>query len=302
MKQLWNLEFQIIALIAVGLLARRTGLVGKTGEKNMTDLVLYIVLPCNIFVSFLRGNALENAGDMRAVVLVSIGIQLLSMLYGKFAFPRENEDRRRNLAYGMICSNAGFLGYPVAEGVFGAPGLLLASLYLIPQRIMMWTEGLALYSGVSDAKAAAKKVLTHPCVIACALGLGAMLTGLRVPELLLSPIQSIARCNTPLSMMIIGMILSEIDLRSLADSAILRFSAHRLLLMPLLVYAGCRLLGLSTLVTGVSTLLAAMPAGATTTMLAAKYGRDEQFAVRLVIFTTLLSIPAIFIWSTILAA
>ena len=52
--------------------------------------------------------------------------------------------------------------------------------------------------------------------------------------------------------------------------------------------------------TGVSVLLAAMPAGATTTMLAAKYDRDPQFATKLVVFTTLCSIPAIFIWSVIL--
>ena len=70
----------------------------------------------------------------------------------------------------MICSNAGFLGSPIAEGVFGAPGLMLASLYLIPQRIMMWSEGLAIYSGVSDKKSTIKKVVTHPCVIACVLG------------------------------------------------------------------------------------------------------------------------------------
>ena len=170
MDSIWNLEFQLFVLIAVGFLTRRIGMIGNTGEKSLTDLVLYVVLPCNIFVSFLNQNALENAGDMAAMVLVSVGIQTASLVYGKLAFPKENEDRRRNLAYGMICSNTGFLGSPIAEGVFGAPGLMLVSLYLIPQRIMMWSEGLAIYSGVSDKKSTIKKVVTHPCVIACVLG------------------------------------------------------------------------------------------------------------------------------------
>ncbi|MBR0386562.1 MAG: AEC family transporter, partial [Clostridia bacterium] len=60
-------------------------------------------------------------------------------------------------------------------------------------------------------------------------------------------------------------------------------------------------IGISHLVTGVSTLLAAMPAGASTTMMASKFNRDPQFAVQLVIFTTLCSIPAIMIWSMILS-
>jgi len=100
--------------------------------------------------------------------------------------------------------------------------------------------------------------------------------------------------------MMIGMILSEMDVKNLVDLPIARFTVHRLILMPLIVYLACRLLGLSHLVTGVSTLLAAMPAGATTTMLASKYDRDPQFATKLVIFTTLCSIPAIVVWSMIL--
>ena len=129
-----------------------------------------------------------------------------------------------------------------------------------------------------------------------------MLACWTVPPLLLSPVQAIAKCNTPLSMMVIGMILGEIDLKALADKTVVRFTVHRLVLMPLAVYGVCLVLGLSRLVTGVSTLLAAMPAGATTTMLAAKYERDPQFATKLVIFTTLLSIPAILIWSLVLTA
>ena len=75
---------------------------------------------------------------------------------------RQPEDRRKNLTYAIICSNAGFLGNPIAEGVFGSVGLMYASVYLIPQRIMMWSEGLAIFSGNKDPKGTLKKVLTHP--------------------------------------------------------------------------------------------------------------------------------------------
>ena len=48
-------------------------------------------------------------------------------------------------------------------------------------------------------------------------------------------------------------------------------------------------------------LLTAMPAGATTSILAEKYGRDSEYATKLVIVSTLLSIPSMFVWSLILA-
>ena len=299
MDKLWPLEFNIFVMMAVGFLIRKIKVLGKEAERVITDLVLYVVLPCNIFNSFL-GNESGAAGDYLAVLLISIGIQLLSLAYGKFAFPGESADRRCNLSYAMICSNAGFLGNAVTEGVFGPAGLMLTSIYLIPQRIMMWSEGLTIYTGVSNVRSTIKKVITHPCVIACLLGLLVMALNIPIPTLLQTPIQSIGRCNTPLTMMMIGMILSEIDLKHLVDKTILRFTLHRLVLMPLIVYLACLLLPVGKIVAGVSVLLAAMPAGATTTMLSAKYNRDPAFATKLVVFTTLCSVPAIFLWCMIL--
>lgn len=301
MEKLWSLEFNIFVMIAVGFLTRKVRVVGREAEGILTNLVLHVVLPLNIFNSFLGDHAGTGMTDYLAVLLISVGIQLLSLIYGKFAFPKEAPDRRCSLSYAMICSNAGFLGNAVTEGVFGSVGLMLTSIYLIPQRIMMWSEGLAIYSGVPDKKATIKKVVTHPCVVACFLGLIVMALGIEIPALLLTPVEAIGRCNTPLTMMLIGMILSEIDLRHAVDRTIVRFTVHRLVLMPLLVYLICLLLPVSDSVRGVSVLLAAMPAGATTSMLAAKYERDPQFATKLVVFTTLCSIPAIFVWCIVLA-
>lgn len=301
MNKMLSLEFLIFILMAVGFLARRLRILGEEAEKTVTDLVLFIVLPCNILSSFLNGPQGISAGEFLSVLLVSVGIQLISLVYARFAFPRESPARRCSLGYAMICSNAGFLGTPIAQGVFGAPGLMLASVYLVPQRIMMWSRGLAVYSGETDRKKALRKIATHPCVIACLLGVVFMASSIPFPAFLRPPLESLAACNTPLTMMMIGMILSRIDLRCLVDRTILWFTLHRLVLMPLLVFALCRLLGISSLVTGVSVLLAAMPAGATTTMLAAKYNRDPEFATQLVVFTTLCSVPAIFLWILALA-
>ena len=300
MEKLWTLEFNIFIMMAVGLLIRKIRIVGREAERVITDLVLYVVLPCNIFNSFSGDHSGLGAGDYLAVLLISVGIQLLSLIYGKLAFPHESADHRCNLAYAMICSNAGFLGNPIAEGVFGAAGLMLTSVYLIPQRVMMWSEGLAIYSGVSDRRAAVRKVVTHPCVVACVLGLIVMCCHISVPGLLLTPIQQIGRCNTPLTMMMIGMILSGIDPRHMVDKTVARFTLHRLVLMPLTVWLICLALPIGRTAVGVCVLLAAMPAGATTTMLSAKYGRDPQFATKLVVFSTLCSIPAIFLWSLLL--
>ena len=165
----------------------------------------------------------------------------------------------------------------------------------------MWSSGISVFSGSRDVKALVRKVLTHPCIIACEIGIFLMLTQLPLPGMVQSTVNSLADCNTALSMMVVGMILADLKLREMVDVPVMVYSAVRLILIPVLVLIPCRLLGLDEMVTGVSVLLAAMPAGATTSILAAKYDADAGFATKMIIMSTLASVITTPIWSFILA-
>ncbi len=300
MGEMLTLQVTIFSVMAIGFLLKKIKLISARGQKEITDLVINLILPANIITSFMTEISTDTISDCVWIAVISIGIQLIALFYGNLFFHKENENRLKCLKYAIICSNAGFLGNPVAEGVFGPVGLMLASVYLIPQRIMMWSEGIAIFSGVSDKKATLKKVVTHPCVLACFIGFILMVGQIKLPAVILTPVQTLGRCNTALSMMVIGMILADIDVKTILDKTVIRYTIHRLVIIPIMVYLVCRLLPVSRLVCGVSVLLAAMPAGATTSMLAAKYNRDPEFATKLVVFSTLCSIPAIMIWSSVL--
>ena len=305
MAALLKLQFIIFSLIAIGFFSRRRGMVSREGQKNITDLVINLILPCNILTSFSQQFAEGTMHECLMVFLISAGIQVFCVIYGRTAYPRETEEHRKCLAYGIICSNAGFLGNPLAEGIFGSVGLMFASVYLIPVRVMMWSAGIAIFSGEHDLKGTMKKVATHPCVLACAAGLVMMVNGWIVPEPCFSLLQTIGRCNTAISMLVIGMILSDINPKELVDKIVVRYTVERLILIPLLVWivllplVNARIL--SRFSVNLSVLLAAMPAGATTSMLAAKYECAPGFATRMVILSTLCSIPTIFLWSMVLA-
>ncbi len=294
------LQITIFGTMIVGLIVRKVGIVGSEARKDLTNLVINIVLPCNIITSFITRLSSDLIRECVTVFLISVCIQAFSVIYGKILYRKESVSRSMNLRYGLICSNAGFLGNPIAEGLYGATGLMLASIYLIPQRIMMWSEGIAIYSGISDKKETVKKVILHPCVLACFVGLILMLTQAYVPSVILTPIQTIGRCNTALSMMVIGMILAEMNIKDIVDKTVILYSLQRLVIIPLMIYVILTILPVSHLARGLSVILAAMPAGATTSMLASKYDRDPVFATKLVVFSTLCSIPAIMIWSTVL--
>lgn len=301
MLELLSLQGTIFLLMLAGLVMKKTGIVGNEGQKNLTDVVLNLILPCNIVRSFQIAFSWDTLYSIGIILAVSVCIQIGCMVLGRLLFGRTQKDKWKCLYYGTVCSNAGFLGNPVAEGVFGAQGLMLASVYLIPQRIVMWSSGISVFSESRDVKSVVRKVLTHPCIIACFAGLFLLITQLSLPGVLQSTLQFLANCNTALSMMVVGMMLAEVKLREMADVQVMAYTAVRLVLIPVLVWIPCRLLGLDPMVTGVSVLLAAMPAGATTSILAAKYNADAVFATKMVVFSTLMSVITTPVWSLLMA-
>ena len=200
------------------------------------------------------------------------------------------------LQYGTVCSNAGFLGNPVAEGIYGSLGLLYASIYLIPQRIVMWSAGVSYFTESPNRREVFKKVLRHPCIIAVEIGIVLMITQLQLPEFLDRSISSLGGCTTAITMMFIGTILADAGFKHMVSRLTVVFAAIRLLFIPLLVMLGCMLFHVEAVAAGLSVVLAAMPAGSTTAILAAKYHGDEAFATQCVVFTTILSMAALPLW------
>ena len=187
---------------------------------------------------------------------------------------------------------SGFLGNPVAEGVYGDMGLLYASLFLIPMRVVMWSMGTSYFvAGDTDKKKVIKNVLTHPCLVAVYIGLFLMFTQIPLPGVVEKAVRSIGGCNSAITMFLVGTILAEVKLRDLVDGTALVYSVLRLSILPLIAWGVSLAVGMEPVATGVAVLMTGMPAGATAAIFAARYNSDAPFAARCVVLSTLFSIP-----------
>ncbi|WMJ88976.1 AEC family transporter [Anaerocolumna sp. MB42-C2] len=299
-SNLINLQGMLFLLVAVGLILRKVNVLPKQGTAILTDIVIYLVLPCNIINSFFIEFNLEVLKNFIIILLISCFIQFGCLILSNTLYNRQTSGFKKVLQYGTVCSNAGFMGNPIAEGVFGTNGLLLASIYLIPQRIVMWSAGVSYFTESPDRKTIVKKVVTHPCIVAVYIGLLIMIFQIPLPVFIENTIKNISSCTTSLSMILIGTILAEVNIKTIVNRTAIYYAFIRLILIPLLVFAACKILEINDLLTGVSVLLAGMPAGSTTAILAAKYDGDSIFATKCVVFTTLLSMITIPLWCLIL--
>lgn len=178
---------------------------------------------------------------------------------------------------------------------------MYASIFTVPTRIAMWSAGLSIFTMETDIKKAVKKVIFHPCMVAVYIGMSLMIFGIKLDGFIKDTFSSIAKCTTPLTMILIGSMVAEInDFKSIITRDIIYFSIIRLIVIPSIVYITCNYLKIDPLITGVAVLLSGMPAGSSTPILAAKYNGDYILGTKLVVFSTLLTLISVPIWSSIL--
>ena len=301
MAELLRLELVLVLLAGLGLfLCKRQFLVGD-GQKCLTDIVTDVILPCNIFLSFLDSGGVK----MLRASLVTVGLSVVTIVgssaLGWLLYRRMAPQKRAVFQYGIANSNALFIGLPIIQNLLGADGVLQLSMYLIFARIFIWTYGLSLYTGTQgNRRDALKKLVTQPAMIAAYLGIAAMLTGLRPPQFLLDTAGYLSQCLTALSMMLVGTVLVGLKPRDLLRRDVWGFCGVRLALLPGLTLALCRLLNVPYIVAGTCTLLSGMPAASLTAVLAVRYQVDAHTAAIVVALSTVLSAVTIPVWYMVL--
>ena len=289
--ELFNIQGTLFLMILVGALVKKLGIVDEAGRRCLTDLCVNVIIPCNILKSCLidlDSSVLRACGIL---VVVALAIQIISVILNKFLYKNYPEAQNKVLKYCTLVSNGGFLGNGVAEGVYGTLGLLYASMYLIPMRIVMWSAGTSYFvAGGTDKKKVVRNILTHPCLVAVYIGMAIMLLHIHLPTLLTSTITGI------------GTILVDVPLLTIVNPTTLWISALRLVLLPAAAWGISRALGLEPVATGVAVIMTGMPAGSTAAIFAARYGSDAVFATKCVVLSTLLSMLTIPVWCYLIGA
>jgi hypothetical protein len=198
----------------------------------------------------------------------------------------------------LIFSNIGFMGFPVIKAVYGSDAMLYAALFLIPYNLLLYTYGIGEMRGGAEEegekKGIAWKKIFNVGVIASLIAMAIALLHIQVPSFIETTVSSLSGLTAPLSMIVIGASMADMNLKELfMDGKLLVFSVLKLILIPV---AGTLLLGLfvkNELLLGVCLIMLSTPVGSMTAMLAQQYGGDYELDSRGVALTTLLSVVTI---------
>ncbi|MFW6251817.1 MAG: AEC family transporter [Halanaerobium sp.] len=289
----------LFLLIAVGYFLRRNKHLDKKETGAISKLLLDLILPAMLISSLQIDITAKMLGDFTDLFLYWIVFYLmligLAALISKL-FPIST-DKKIVLKFFLIFGNVGYMGLPVIDVIFPENGILFGSIGVVVFNIFLWTYGANLFLRGNDKKKISLRDIFNNGVIAIIIGLFLMLTGIKLPDSIMTAVDMLAEATFPLSMLVIGSGLAQIKISGIfKDLNIIAYSTLKLLIIPAAALVILNYFRIDDPIRTILVLQIAMPAAANGVIFAERYEGNYVFAAECLFLSTLmaaLSIPAI---------
>lgn len=302
----------LFAIVVVGYIAGKLGYMGGTFDKKLSKVVIDITCPALILSSAMTGELPD-----RRYILPLLGISVLTyvLLTGvALLLPRfltKKKDDEGVIGFAMMFGNVGFMGYPIVASIFGHEAVFYAAVLNVVNTFTVFTVGTMLIVGKNQESTVEEKEMSQKKMLRKVLYstpmLSAYLTMLIValeikdiPEFISQPLTMIGNITVPAALLIIGSSMSQLPLRALlGNGTIYTTTLMRLAILPIGIHYLMTLLGFSSFVVGINTVVIAMPVATYGTILCLRHGKDTTLITEVTFITTLLamiSIPLLVTW------
>ncbi len=284
----------MFVMIMLGFILVKTKLVNPDSKKSLSNILVYVVVPCMIVNSFIAtydDSILENLlwSFLVSFILLVLGIVVSFVICIKY-----KTSDKPILLFALMFSNASYMGIPLIQALFGDIGVIYASGFLTLFNILLWTVGYMVVSKTFNIKSTLISILKTPIIYSLIIGLLIFIFQIPVPSIIKTPLNLLGNMNTPLSMLVTGMIIGSSNVLTVVKNKYVWLNvAFRLLLIPLICLGVTYLLSflpISKEVLKIAFILMATPSAAITSIFAIKFNYNEDVAAGVVIITTILSI------------
>lgn len=283
----------MVILALAGVLSYKTGIVDETVNKKLSELVLTLFTPVLLFTSFQKNFSRDLLSGLAAAVALSLASFAVIWFICKCVVYRQEKDYAAVEHIAMMYSNCGFIGIPMAQGIWGTDGVFYMTAYVAAANFLLWSHGVIVMSGKRDMRSLGN-VFTSPTILSIVLGTLCFLAQIRIPAIMKEPMDMIADMNTPMAMMVAGINIAQADLKhTFKKGRLYWLSFVKLILMPMTLVGLFCLIPAGREVKTVMVLATACPVGVTGSLFALRYGKDAVYASELFAMSTVISIVTV---------
>lgn len=277
-------------LVAVGFVCDKVGLFKEKTARLSNDLLFYIITPAVIITAFMSmDNTPENYKKLLLAFIFGAAIQIVGALIALPFFRDKSKSDNCIYKFASNYGNVGYMALPLANAVLGAEGVFYCSVVVMVFNISSFTHGIMVMTGEKTFNL--KKLILNPGTIAVLLGLPLFIFGVRLPEIIDTPLDYLASLNTPLAMIFFGTYLANTDLKTMfSDKRIYLTAFLKLIVLPLCMLGLFKIFGITGVLVPALILSSSAPSANNTVMFAAKYDKDAPCASKVVAMVSFISI------------
>lgn len=284
---------KLFVIMFMGYAVVKAGLMKSSESKSVSVILVYLVIPCVIIKAFQVDYTPDVQKGLFLAIAAAVAIHILFLLITvplKKIFQMDVIEQATS-----IYSNAGILVIPLVQELLGQDYVIYSSAYIAVQLILLWTQGKNMLC--EEEKLEWKKIFLNVNIISIIAGIVLFLFRIKLPAGVQDVLGMMNNMIGPLGMLLAGMAIAEVPLKSIFTKKRNYLSvAFRLLLYPVLGLFLMKAIQIVVNLENSSQILLTVylacvtPACASVTSMAQLYDKDAAYASSLYVLTTLLSI------------
>lgn len=293
--------FTIGLIVVTGVLLAQVNVLGALQRALLSRLAFLVASPALLFSLVAKADLAHLFSRTLLVSVLAIAAAALSYLVvARLAFGRPSAAT----VIGSLCAcytNAGNLGLPIAAAIMGdmtwmAPIMLVQIGVLQPLALAMLDTRAARHAGRRLAWYSYPTLpLRNPITTAVLIAVVVNLAGVRMPELLMAPIDMVGAMAVPAMLLAFGVSLRLDPLPGRGGHAreVGLIQLAKIVVHPLVAWGLGVCFGLSRPELLAVTVIAALPTAQNIYVIASRYDVGEMLARDAIFVSTMLSVPAI---------
>ena len=285
---LFDVVLPIFLVAGCGFLLARFARLHTTA---LTPVVIYLLGPALIFRSLYESVVQWEDVVLIAgfVVVLQICLLLISRLLGRVL--RWDSETRAVGSLTLTFANCGTYALPVLLFAYGEKGFAFGIIFLLTSSFMQATVGVGIASWQEGIRVSSwiGRIARVPWIYALLAAMLVRIANWQMPLGLYRAIELLASATIPVELVLLGMQLSRVPLRTMGREAVW-LTAMKLLLPPFLAWGISTALGATGLLQAVLIVQASMPSAINSLILSMHFRRKPELAAAVVFATTILSI------------
>lgn len=300
-----NAILPVFLMVILGWILKNKGFLPESFFTHADKFVFKIALPCNLFVSVIKGDVAKLKASF-SLMLFACAVILSFFLIACAVVPLFLKDNGKRGAFiqGVYRGNFAILGLPIAVNLFGEIGATTVAV-IMPVAIVLVNVLaviiLSVYAPAEIRKTPAqtfvdivKSIIKNPLIIGTMAGLVVMLVGIPLPSFVSKTVTELSDTVFALALMSLGANFSFEALRGRLGTSMLG-AVCKTVILPLGGVTAAVAFGFRGVELGVLLIFFGAPTAVSSYIMAKNMKSDHEMASQILLISTLLCMFTLFL-------